>query len=432
MDSKESLNFYQGKTNLLGNELETHKKLELIKEKIKEFLNLKNVLFLFGSGTSSGAIRTMSSLFSSLDFTGEENLKSEFDSIVRNKGENLEECLSVMYAARAYYEGVKTNSSEKIEKEYATKGQENDSDQLDTYVKLIQKVEKHIFDSINIAFNTPEAENVLDYYKTFYQKLALRSKDLSRLSVFTTNNDLFNEKALDELSIHYINGFSGGIHRYFNPALFNYTWSKRMDTSIDKYEPIDNMVYLYKIHGSINWRETQEQNNNYFEIEEVSPSQVNYGDSVLVYPTPTKQDKSLGCPYVDLFREFQHQLLQPHSVLFVIGYSFSDRHVNEIIYRALATNSSINIVIFGCAPTEEKQLKARAIFSIKDNRIFVINGRLYKDDEEKNLGKEPSLIINHFDYIVNELLPNLDASRSDDKLLNDFIERLKEFKNEDR
>ena len=61
-----------------------------------------------------------------------------------------------------------------------------------------------------------------------------------------------------------------------------------MDTSIDKYEPVENIVYLYKIHGSVNWRETDVLTNNYFEIEEVAPSEIKADGSVLIYPTPTK------------------------------------------------------------------------------------------------------------------------------------------------
>ena len=80
-----------------------------------------------------------------------------------------------------------------------------------------------------------EAKQTLGIYKRFYSKVALRNKELSRVNVFTTNNDMFNELALDSLSIHYFNGFSGGVKRFFNPASLNYTLSKRMDTSIDKY-----------------------------------------------------------------------------------------------------------------------------------------------------------------------------------------------------
>ena len=269
---------------------------------------------------------------------------------------------------------------------------------------------------------------MLEYYKTFYQKLALRSKDNSRIRVFTTNNDLFNETALDALNIHYVNGFSGGLRKFFNPALFNYTWSKRMDTSIDKYEPAEDMVYLYKIHGSVNWIETETLENNYFEIEEVYPPNKDPKNAVLIYPTPTKQDKSLGSPYVDLFREFQHKLLEPHSVLFVIGYSFSDRHVNEIIYRALSTNSTLNVVIFGKKP-DEKEKKEKPIFFIDDNRIFTINGKIEETDTDGNVTK--THVLNHFDYIVNELLPNLDAFRMEDDLMNKFVREFKKQTAED-
>ena len=53
----------------------TEKKVELIKTKLREFFNLKNVNFLFGAGTSSGAIDTMSELYKNLKFSEEEKKK---------------------------------------------------------------------------------------------------------------------------------------------------------------------------------------------------------------------------------------------------------------------------------------------------------------------------------------------------------------------
>lgn len=405
--------YFQGCTDFTKN-------LKLLKDKIREFFNLKNVNFLFGSGTSAGAIPTMSTLYSTLTFTEEEkDMQSEFNKIVEQCGKNLEKCLTIMYAARTHYQGIKSQDTEEQEK-------------IDSccilYEKMIEKIETHIFNSINIKFDKEEHLEVLERYKLFYQKLALRTKDNSRIRVFTTNNDLFNEKALDALNIHYINGFSGGLHRYFNPAIFNYTWSKRMDTSLEKYEPVENMVYLYKIHGSVNWRESDDTKNNYFEIEEVVPSETISDGSVLIYPTPTKQDKSLGSPYVDLFREFQNKLLEPHSVLFIIGYSFSDRHVNDIIYRALATNSTINVVIFGRKP-EETEKKNKPIFFIDDNRIFTISGVEFANEELS----EKIATIYHFDYIVKNILPNLDSYKKEEDVLNKFVESLKtEIKDENR
>lgn len=411
----------QGTSDLLASlksDAKPEEKLDFLKNKIREFFNLKNINFLFGSGTSSGAIPTMDGLFKELKFDKKKEVdeKEEFECIVNKVGKNLEATLEVMYSARTYYDGILTDD-ESVE-EYKK-----------LYKRLIHRIEEYIFNSINVDMAKDASKKVLGYYKTFYQKIALRNKDLSRIRVFTTNNDLFNETALDSLNIHYINGFGGGLRKYFNPALFNYTWSKRMDTSIDKYEPVENMVYLYKIHGSINWQETEHKMNNYFNIEELSPQQVSPEKSVLIYPTPTKQDKSLGVPYVDLFREFQNKLLEPHSVLFVIGYGFNDRHVNDIIYRALATNSTINVVIFSKKPEEDEKTK-KPIFFINDNRIFTISGKVWNEvqDERGEITKNNERTINYFDYIVDELLPNLDSFRKEENMLEEFVKQLNETK----
>ena len=390
----------QGLTNLFAGQPDmdsTDKKVEFIKTKLREFFNLKNVNFLFGAGTSNGAIDTMSELYKHLEFSKDEkNEEKEFKSIVAKEGENLENILKVMYSARNYYNGIHDDD----------KNAEDDiTHYKELYDRLIKKIEGHIFDSINVDFATKECPKILGYYTTFYQKLAMRNKDLSRIRVFTTNN-----------------GFSGGLRRFFNPALFNYTWSKRMDTSIDKYEPIENLVYLYKIHGSINWRESTPLPGNYFEIEEFPSSDLTSDKACLIYPTPTKQDKSLGAPYVDLFREFQNKLLEPHSVLFVIGYGFNDRHVNDIIYRALATNSTINIVIFSSKPKDEDREK-KPIFFVDDNRIFTFSGKVWDVDDEEKEVEGSKHTINHFDYIVNELLPNLDAFKKEDNLVR-FVNQL--------
>lgn len=418
-DNKSTIQVFQGTSSFFQGkkEMDFEQAEELLKDKIREFLNLKNVNFLFGSGASNGAIPTMSELFKTLQFE-DDDLISEFSHIKSKVGNNLEKCLSVMYSARAYYQGLQI--ADKSEAQSLAQ-------KLNLYERMIGIVEKHIFNSINISFDKDNEKQVLEYYRTLYQKLALRTKDNSRIRVFTTNNDLFSEMALDSLNIHYINGFSGGIHRFFNPAIFNYTWSKRMDTSIDKYEPVENMVYLYKIHGSVNWIETNNFSNNYFDIEEVAIDKNRpYDTPVLIYPTPTKQEKSLGSPYVDMFREFQNKLLEPHSVLFVIGYSFSDKHVNDIIYRALATNSTINVVIFANKPADNER-NDKPIFFINDNRIFTINGTYYDE-----YGKPH--IINHFDYIVRNLLPNLDAFRKEDEVLQKFVSELNNStkKDEDR
>ena len=259
-----AINFYQGNSDYFSiHQTGIDEKLEIIKKRISEFFNMKNVHFLFGSGTSCPAIPNMEGLFNKVKKTIDGNTiirqeeKTLFNDITSKSDNNLEEILGVLYSKREYLKG----SIQNIE----------DSEDYKNCDSIISLVEETIFHEIDIFSSNNEdtrkhLNDVLNIYKSFYQKIALRNKDLSRINVFTTNNDLFNESALDSLNIHYINGFNGGLNKYFNPAMFNYTYSKRMDTSIDRFEPVEDMVYLYKIHGSINWIEDIHNANSYFDI----------------------------------------------------------------------------------------------------------------------------------------------------------------------
>lgn len=390
-----SIVFTQGRNDLLK-ELEDRSDenvISTIKNKMKELFNMKNIHFLFGSGTSAGAIPTMGVLFDNIKATIDakpdgDNIKEEFRNITeRVDGKNLEEVLGILYSHRSYL----NKKADAVE-------------DLEVCNNLIKVIETEIFNQINIDFKSDNAKKALVLYHKFYKKVALRNKDLSRINVFTTNNDLFNETALDALNIHFINGFSGGLNKYFNPALFNYTFSKRMDTSIDKFEPVENMVNLYKIHGSVNWIEDDTKENTFFKIKEISTPKFD-DHNVLVYPTPTKQNKSLGSPYVEMFREFQKKLMEPLSVLFVIGYSFSDEHVNNVIYQALATNSTMNLVIIN-------DITDKDLFKVEDDRIFKIYGNKTEGDKTK---------IHYFNNIVDLLLPNVNAFKPSEKSLNEFL-----------
>lgn len=378
--NSEELHFLQGNENFFE-KVTAENKMQVVKDKIKEFFNMKNVNFLFGSGTSSPAIPVMKGLLKAIresELTDEE--KEVFEQIAEVKKDNIEEILGTLYSQKAYLEGIGNFSS----------------DEMNLCKGLIEKIESVIYDKLTPVLLPGQiaetSEMVLDHYKRLYSKVTNRNKDLSRINVFTTNNDLFNETALDSLNIHYINGFSGGLTKYFNPAFFNYTFSKRMDTSLEKFEPVNNMVYLYKIHGSVNWIEDSSNANSYFNIRELTEIEKNYNGKAMIYPTPFKQNKSLGSPYVDLFREFQHKLLEPNSVLFVIGYSFNDEHINDIIYRSLVTNSSLILCIVN--QLDETQ----PICKVKDNRIF----RLWGASEDRKTH------YHYFDYFVNELVPDFE------------------------
>ncbi len=405
----EYIKFYQGQDNLISENETLESGLLKVKNKISDLSNIKNVHFLLGAGASADSIPAMKDLLEIIetklkdddlkgvledaysDETIEGKIKKiidRFDKIKINVNSNLEEILGAFYSYQSYSESSG-----------------NTAHHVNSLIKLIETV---IYEEINIDLESYKANISLELYQRLYQKLSLRNKDLARVNVFTTNNDLLSEKALDYLNINYNNGFGGGLTRVFNPARFTYTFSRKIDSNLEKYEPLDNMVYLYKLHGSISWVESED--NSFFNIKEVA---VIHGDkrpdeNVLIYPTPLKQNKSLGSPYADLIREFQKKLQLSNGVLFVIGYSFSDEHINNVIYQALASNPSISIVVFGDYPTE-------SLFKVEDRRIYKISG--YADSGKKER-------IHYFKYIVNELLPDLDENK-DSNLLKEFLKSLK-------
>lgn len=409
-------------------------KASYIAQFLRDQLQLKNVSFLLGSGTSSPALPLMSGLYAAVIEEIEKDstsLQSSLFSKVSAKAQgNLEEILGLLYARLSYYLGIEKDENE-------TKG-------YDTTKSLIEQIERYILAQLNQNISDQCSEkksqkedrfiSTLKVYETFYRTLALRSKELSRLSVFTTNNDLFNETAMDNTNTMYINGFTPGLKRYFNPSLFYYTYSKRMDSTVDKYEPVDNMVYLYKLHGSVNWVEQDSVGNKFYNIVEIDSKQsVTYEQSerVMIYPTPTKQNKSLGSPYTDIIRAFHHKLLEPNSVLFVCGYSFSDEHLNRIIYQALATNSSLNVVVVNKLDKskEIKQVDDRRIYHLwEENQDHTIKSNSSELDGEKDTSenvesteqKEDQAPIHYFSEFVKLMSKIMSQADDSQELLNKF------------
>jgi len=395
----ENIKLYQGTIDLTDKQKDDEA-LDFVKQKLSDLFNMKNIHFLLGAGASSGAIPTMKEFISKIEEKLKDTKKENFKKLKEKNNENLEEILGVLYSKRAYNKGMQEYDEETGE--------------------LIKIIQDTIFAEINIDFSTNEAQKVLEIYKTFYQKITYRNKDLARVNIFTTNNDLFNEKTLDNLNINYNNGFGGGLEKFFNPSRFDFTFSKKIENSLEKYEPLDNMVYLYKLHGSINWIEAK--GNSFFNIKEINVPNKDE-ENILIYPNPLKQGKSLTSPYTDIFREFQKKLLLDHSVLFIIGYGFNDEHINNIIYQALSSNSSLSVVVFNDCDVENLKDCKKAIFNIDDKRIYKI------------FGKDRDKTIHYFNYIVENLIPNLNENQ-DKSILEKFSKALskieKEEKNENR
>lgn len=396
--------FYKGYRDILSDHTEDGKdNLDLIKKEILKIFDVKNLSFLIGAGCSSFeidkekiqiGIPVMSILAS--DFY--QTLNAKDSSYIKNIlkidlskepfKNNLEKLLEVLYSYK-----------------FLLEKQGKDIKRVNAFIK---KVNTFLLDKCKNEENNKAYSDVLDLYKLFYKKLIYRDNNLSKTNIFTTNYDLYSESALDTLGVLYCNGFSGFVERSFNPAVFNYAFAEQMELSNNKWNVIDNFIYLYKLHGSINWIESEEQN-HLFNVREVQDLDKVLG-ARMIYPTPMKHMATLASPYSDLFREFQKKIMQDKTVLVVVGYSFSDEHINNLIYQAL-TIPTFRLVVFQDVEKEKiKQLK-----NLNDPRIWIIGG----EDTEGSKAY-------YFDYVVKNILPDIEEEKieeSIDKVLKSFFKK---------
>lgn len=427
MSEQKNIYFYKGADNVLEKSDKSDlPPIERIQKSFEKVLDGKNLSFLLGSGCSSFyvgdaevGIPTMNPLAKKFydDILKQEErdkLKSELgiDVSFPKFKDNLEYFLGSLHSIEFFEESIQAETVKEKTEESENPVQEEQEvadkeDRLSLIIKTVKQVKDFLIDEM---LNESNKENRKDeplnkLYEKFYRKLLYRNANLPKPNIFTTNYDLYSETALDKLGIHYVNGFSGGIKKYFNPTIFNYALAERMDLSQNKWGVIDNFFYLYKIHGSINWIQDDEDAKlfNVREIQETTANVLKGKTTVMIHPTPLKHNASLGSPYSDLFREFQKKLMQNNNVLVTIGYSFSDEHINNLIYQAF-TIPSFRLIVLG-SPTTGKEIEK--LKSLNDPRIWIIGGELENGNK-----------LHYFEGFVDEILPDLTNDEIDDKIEN--------------
>ena len=417
------INFYKGTENkVLGKTYD--EALKDLQNDLLKIFDVKNLSILLGSGCSSYkspnpdnadekieiGIPTMEPM--AFEFYNIDNVDNEYflleadrkflhDEFKINVLEdpfkrNIEKLMEVLFSLKFYYVSANIALNDEVE---------NQKKEVD---RIIDKAKRFILIKCLNKDNEGSDIELIEIYQQFYRKLLYRNTNLPKANIFTTNYDTYSEKAMDYLGIHYVNGFSGGINKYFNPTVFNYALAEKMDISQNKWNVIDNFIYLYKIHGSINWIEDDGANKMFDvkEVQDVSEAFIKGERNILIYPTPVKYLATMSAPYSDLFREFQKKLMQNNNVLITLGYSFSDIHINNLIFQAF-TIPTFRLVIFGEENPIINKLKKQ-----NDPRIWLVNGA--DDAGEK---------IHYFKNVVTKVLPDLSNDEIDEKIT-DLIQKL--------
>lgn len=192
----------------------------------------------------------------------------------------------------------------------------------------LAQLEKTIQSTIAAQVN-PDPSNFPDRlpHEEFVRWVA-RMPRVHPVEVFTTNYDILIETALEAERVPAFDGFVG-----CNRPFFSHESLTRPESS-----PGAAWTRLWKIHGSINWRLDTVRGRP--RVVRTEP----HGEGEMILPSHHKYDESRKQPYSALLDRLTRVLEREDAILFVSGYSFSDDHINAIIFDALEAKRRPHVV----------------------------------------------------------------------------------------
>ena len=361
---------------------------EKYKQKVKKYLELENVSILAGAGTSFhlGA-PTIREIPDELKKQCENEIAEYFSE---NTSPSFEDLVNCLQADRF----VKINKGGSV----------------DSIDESILKMQKWLFEKCDIRMSefpnqykcdVKLAANRYYYHEMLIKKLLQRPNNLKRANLFTTNYDMAFDYGLDNMGIHYINGFLGVHNRVFRPEVYEYDLYYPGESVTGKVYRAEKVLKYYKLHGSLSWIFTEPSECSTYGIQEIPLNSDFTSDEkgLVVYPCVSKKTFALDLPYSELFRQFSQAINKPQSVLICLGYSFFDEHINDIIKQALSIPSFTLIIANYAPPTNDSaptpgdDSEIAKMQKLGDKRIIVL--------DEKNKD------ISTFAGFVENVMPDL-------------------------
>lgn len=300
--------------------------IERIQKMFRDYLELDNVSFLFGTGSSihlgAASIQSIPLAVEDDILDGKDKkIASDFKDYVQKIQKNITKDLEknkVMtdsYGWKYVYDGEyyrncvveeKTEKGKKIEivaedKEievplesllnylianlYVAEAEQGD-DKSTRLNNLISAIKKSMFNLCDVHQRTTSDRDLerikakgyeelfkkdkYIFHEKFLKSLLQRPLNLKRANIFTSNYDLAFEYAFDNIGVKYIDGFSGFHHRYFKPETFDYDIFYPGSTTSGKVQRIEKVVRYFKLHGSITWVKDHDLNaSNVYGIKEL-------------------------------------------------------------------------------------------------------------------------------------------------------------------
>lgn len=379
---------------------------------IKEIQELKNQLsyskkysFFLGAGTSCAlGVPNIATLTSEIEKSLKEKslnnfttIKNDLETTHPHKAINIEDILNQLRQIRSL-------TGEKKEKNY-----------LNVDGESATKLDNEICKLIYAVISKSEAKEDLSNTKKFFAWLNMLNRDYSK-EIFTSNYDLIIEKSLEEIQTPYFDGFVGSYEPFF--------WQESIERFVEKSDLTQNWIRLWKIHGSLSWfwkKNEDTGSHNIIRIGTISDID-KITNELVIYPSKEKYDSSKKQPFVAYFDRLKNVLLQGELLFIFTGYSFSDQHINEIIFNSLRQNNRLFVLIFFYQDSEVDELyklsSSYLNLTVLGPTKAIINGTLGEweyDDKDLNSNEtsdsywddtKKQLSLGDFNNLINFLISN--------------------------
>jgi hypothetical protein len=174
------------------------------------------------------------------------------------------------------------------------------------------------------------------------------------VELFTTNYDVLLERSLEKALIPVFDGFVGSFEPFFSAEATN-------EKSLD---PGQGYLKLWKIHGSVNWQ----LRDSGVEGSIVRTTPTTSGE--LIYPSKRKYEQSRKMPYFAILDRLDQFLSHRDALIISCGFSFSDDHINDVVFRALDRSNRAHLVSLQYSELPNDHVLVKRAVSNKNIRIL--------------------------------------------------------------
>ena len=382
-------------------------------DELKKVLSYpKNIGFFFGAGTSCAfGLPNIFNLTERVENKLEEDMKEYFfklkeslKDLYRRSNISVEEILN-------YIRQIRDITGERFDHEYDGISGENAKILDESICRCIFEIIKDCEDKADIT-----------KIRKFFAWLDMTNRKCAK-EIFTTNYDMLLEKAMESNFIPYFDGFVGSYEPFF--------WADSIEKFVVSTDMTYNWIKLWKIHGSLNWECKKDNitgNSKIIRIGKIDLPE----NELIIYPSKEKYSLSRKQPFIAYFDRLKNYLNSGELLFVFSGYSFSDQHINEIIFNCLRQNTRLYSLVLCFSDEQVETMEEYGVsylnLCVMGPKKVIINGKMYSWKYDDTMGdttkselfwdkSTESFLLGDFEKLIDFLVDNSGKSIAIEEVL---------------